>query len=64
MARAVTEVVEDELLHRGVGNLGVPGTGRPRTAVISIVRDQDQRPTRHEQVIDGLGNCRVRGRWR
>jgi len=28
MARAVTEVVEDELPHRSAGNLGVPGTGR------------------------------------
>jgi hypothetical protein len=33
MARAVTEVVEDELPHRGVGNLRVSRIGRPWTAV-------------------------------
>ena len=50
-----TEVVDDELPHRGVGNLRVPRIRRPLAAV-DLVRDQDQRPTRHEQVIDGLGN--------
>jgi hypothetical protein len=38
MARAVTEVVEDELPHRGVGNLGVHRARRPRTAVVDVVR--------------------------
>jgi hypothetical protein len=37
MARAITEIVEDELPHLGAGNLRVSRVGGPRAAVVDVV---------------------------